>query len=153
MAVNEPIFDEPSATELRRVRRNHFLILCGAGFVVLMSYLLVVLPNGHAAFRGFEERSLPGTCPAKSLLGYPCPGCGLTRGFVYFAQGEFRQSFAMNGAAWLLALVVWLQIPYRIGRLRRPHSSPLNKTFLRRFWWFVFFLLIVQWGYKLFFIT
>ena len=35
-------------------------------------------------------------CPARLLLGIPCPGCGLTRAAVLLLKGDFRGSLLSN---------------------------------------------------------
>jgi len=47
-------------------------------------------------------------CYLKSLFGFDCPGCGLTRAFSYLFKGEFRQSIQMNAMA--PVLVLWFGI-------------------------------------------
>lgn len=49
-----------------------------------------------------------------------CPGCGLTRSFIYLAHGDWRGSVAVHRFGWLLALGVVLQIPYRMLVLWKP---------------------------------
>ena len=53
----------------------------------------------------------PVVCPFRLLTGLPCPGCGLTRSWVYAAHGRWGDSVAANpfglvAAALVLALVV-----------------------------------------------
>jgi hypothetical protein len=38
-------------------------------------------------------------CPVKSTLGVICPGCGLTRAVVLFAQGHWRAAIDMHAFA------------------------------------------------------
>ena len=35
-------------------------------------------------------------CPINLVFGVPCPGCGLTRAFILFFQGDFGGAFAMH---------------------------------------------------------
>jgi len=53
----------------------------------------------------------PVVCPFRLLTGLPCPGCGLTRAWVYAAHGRWSESFGANpfglvAAGLVLALVV-----------------------------------------------
>jgi len=63
--------------------------------------------------------SLPDACMSRRLLGISCPGCGLTRSFVYMAHGSARQAFRVNPMGPVLFAICWLQIPYRIIELSR----------------------------------
>jgi hypothetical protein len=38
-------------------------------------------------------------CPVKSTLGVPCPGCGLTRAMVLFAQGHWKAAIELHAFA------------------------------------------------------
>lgn len=55
-------------------------------------------------------------CPMRSLTGFPCAGCGLTRAFVYLAGGKFQEAAGMNPMAFpLLALILYSAL-CRYGR-------------------------------------
>lgn len=36
------------------------------------------------------------TCPLKILFGIPCPGCGLTRSYIFAFQGKFAEATSMH---------------------------------------------------------
>ncbi len=38
----------------------------------------------------------PVVCPFRLVTGLPCPGCGLTRSWVYLAHGRWGDAFAAN---------------------------------------------------------
>lgn len=38
-------------------------------------------------------------CPMRSITGFPCAGCGLTRAFLHMAAGEFSEAARMNPMA------------------------------------------------------
>lgn len=62
-----------------------------------------------------EQRiELPETCMSKRLLGISCPGCGLTRSFVFAARGNWQRSWNYNPMGPILFLLVLSQIPYRV---------------------------------------
>nr|WP_228012112.1 DUF2752 domain-containing protein [Flavobacterium hungaricum] len=35
-------------------------------------------------------------CPFKMLIGFPCPGCGITKSLVYFYQGDLYKSISYH---------------------------------------------------------
>ncbi len=60
-------------------------------------------------------------CLWRSLLGIPCPGCGLGRSLVLSAHGLFRAAFRMHPLgppllAALAALAVWAAMAAMLGR-------------------------------------
>lgn len=76
----------------------------------------------------------PVVCPFRLLTGLPCPGCGLTRSWVYLAHGQWRDSFVAHpfgvvAVALLLALVVAVVA----ARVRRVPAPGLDAR-LRRPW-------------------
>ncbi len=42
------------------------------------------------------------TCVFRSTIGIPCPGCGLSRAFVYLLQGQWRQALLYHPLFWLV---------------------------------------------------
>lgn len=65
----------------------------------------------------------PVICPFRALTGLPCPGCGLTRSWVYAAHGWWRESFASNPFGLVLAaalLVLAVVVVRRRARRQRP---------------------------------
>ena len=43
---------------------------------------------------------LPGwQCPFRAATGFPCPGCGLTRGCLLLLSGHFREAMVMHAFA------------------------------------------------------
>ncbi len=55
------------------------------------------------------------TCWSRTILGIPCPGCGLTRSFTAMAHGHVRNAFNFNPLGPILFILCGLQIPYRLG--------------------------------------
>lgn len=74
----------------------------------------------------------PVLCPFRRLTGLPCPGCGLTRSWVYGAHGWWRDSFAANpfGLVALIAVVSFVALVV-VRRVRRRPPPGLD-AFLRQ---------------------
>ncbi|MBB75870.1 MAG: hypothetical protein CMJ75_15290 [Planctomycetaceae bacterium] len=70
--------------------------------------------------------AIPETCTFKRVVGYGCPGCGLTRSFISLSHGQLRDAFDFNAVGLPLYLFVIAQIPYRLvlaHRIRQGQSS------------------------------
>ena len=97
---------------LAAVTSTEVVAAIGAGGVGIAA----LLPAG-----GIEDG--PILCPFRGLTGLPCPGCGLTRSWVYVMHGDLGASVASNwfGPLLILAVLVLAVIAVR-SRLagRRP---------------------------------
>lgn len=91
------------------------LVLAGAVGIVLLAALMTPSDAALALF-GFE---IPTVCTIRRLTGVACPGCGLTRSFVYLAHGALLPAFRMNVLGPPLFALVAGQIPWRVWRLGR----------------------------------
>ena len=76
----------------------------------------------------------PVICPFRLLTGLPCPGCGLTRAWVYLAHGWWRESVLVHpfGAVAVLLLVA-LVVAVVLARLRGSAAPDLD-ALVRRPW-------------------
>jgi hypothetical protein len=63
-------------------------------------------------------------CPLASVLGVPCPGCGLTRATLALAHGELRQALELHPLVFVLApLFIWAVSSAAIGYVRGPRAA------------------------------
>jgi len=115
--------DDCPATGDGSVQR-HRQVLAIACAVGVLAFALQELPDGRVAVRGFSRVPLPQTCASRAWLGLRCPGCGLTRSIIHLAEGDWRASWHNHRLGGLMAVVIALQIPYRLLALRRS-SRPL----------------------------
>jgi len=68
---------------------------------------------GMAAFHAMLPGVLP-TCMSKIVFGRPCPLCGLTRAFSALARGEFGEAQELNTLAIPCAILLIIEIVYRV---------------------------------------
>ncbi|HKD35417.1 MAG TPA: DUF2752 domain-containing protein [Pirellulales bacterium] len=125
-------------------------MLAIAVFVIFMSFVLDVRgPEEQVAVTAFPNCPLPSLCLSQSLFHVSCPGCGLTRSFIYLAHGDLQSSLRMHRVGWLMALAVLLQIPYRIASLVLPGREVLGLMFPKIFGNVLITLLIGNWLFNL----
>lgn len=66
-------------------------------------------------------------CFIKLFIGYPCPGCGMTRAFFSLVKLDFVGAFQYNPLIFILPFIAWIIIFHE-----RPFLSKLYKSNL--FW-------------------
>ena len=82
-------------------------------FPVLLSLFLVT--DGETTGLVFNfQINIKGTCIFKSLTGYNCPACGMTRSFIYMSDLNFKKAWNINSAGALLYVFCILQSLYRL---------------------------------------
>ena len=133
-------------------RRSHDVtMLCIAVAVLVLSFALRVRADQRVELLGLSGLPAPEMCGSRLWLGIECPGCGLTRGFIRLASGDWSSAIALNRAAPLLAIAVLTQIPYRLAMLL---DWPPARRFAKSVWanafaWVVIVALIGNWLLKL----
>jgi len=127
----------------RRRHDVHMLLIAAA--VLVLSLLLQVRSDQRVEFRFLPGFPLPESCVSRSVFGVECPGCGLTRSFVYLAHGDWRASFARHRLGWLMMLAVLVQFPYRSWCLRIGEPSARVLALARSFGYALIGLLILNW--------
>ncbi|MDB5333293.1 MAG: hypothetical protein JWP03_4444 [Phycisphaerales bacterium] len=95
-----------------------------AGITIALAFSLRVVQGDRVAFWFLPQHPLPQTCGSRALFGMDCPGCGLTRSFVFLAHGHWNAALHVHRVGWVLALATVLQIPYRIIALRTGYILP-----------------------------
>ncbi|MBS0264649.1 MAG: DUF2752 domain-containing protein [Planctomycetes bacterium] len=119
-------------------------MLTASTLVIVLSFLLAVRSDQRVEFRFLRGRALPDTCLTRTVLHIPCPGCGLTRSYIFLAQGDWNASWQMHKLGWLLALATLFQIPYRSYILLTGHTAPIGVVWPKRFGNLILVLLIVH---------
>ena len=123
------------------------LVLCA--LAIAAAPLLKVIPNERVAVRGIDA-VLPPSCPSRTIFNVSCPGCGLTRSFVYLIRADFEDSVRSNRVGWILMIAVALQIPYRLHALYGSGRFLVGRS---ASWWFgmgMIAMLIGNWIYGMF---
>jgi len=141
---------ELRAREAARRAKHHRFMLWMAAVVIVFTFLLEVRPDQRVAFRGLPAFPLPESCGSKMMWGIECPGCGLTRSFIWAGRGEWLRSYHINRVGFLMMLAFVGQIPYRLamlGRYRR--GEPTDSRWPTRIGSLLIAALFLNWGLKL----
>lgn len=96
----------------RRVTDADVAATLGVGGIVVAA----ALPADHI-------ENGPVLCLFRRLTGLPCPGCGLTRSWVYLMHGDLTHAFLSNPFGPLLVLAV-LALAVAVVRARIRHERP-----------------------------
>ncbi len=127
----------------------HLLILLIAASILVMSFLMraegdrwVFLPG--AVF------PLPDGCLSRRLLGWDCPGCGLTRSFIQMSHGDWGKALQFNYAGPIVYLFTVFQLPWQSFQLIRivRGQAPLFSPWLFLLPGVVLGSLVIQWAFR-----
>jgi len=120
--------------------------------VIAAAFCLQVLPDGdRVSLRGTAEAKLPPLCISRTYLGIKCPGCGLTRSFVYLAHGDVVASLRAHRLGWVLFALTLAQVPYRLGAMYSPAKARALATFGKWVAWVLVVLMLASWMGELLF--
>ena len=145
--------DSPSAVNHSRAanrRSRHVGMLWIAVAVLMLSFALRVRGDQRVALIGLNGLPAPEMCGSRAWFGIECPGCGLTRGFIRLASGDWSGAMALNRVAPLLAFAVLAQIPYRLAILLGwPPARRFDESrWANAFGWVLIVALIGNWLLK-----
>ena len=116
-------------TRVESRQRHDRIVLALASVIILLSFLLDVRSDERIEFTFLAGFALPHTCLSRALFEWNCPLCGMTRSFIFLAEGRWAESVHVHALGWLVALIVLAQIPHRIVALRNPGRLPLGRVF------------------------
>lgn len=149
--VADDSLDTSSGDKSSERRTHDVTMLCIAIVVLVLSLALRVRADQRVELLGLSGLPAPEMCGSRLWLGIECPGCGLTRGFIRLADGDWSGAISLNRIAPLLAFATLAQIPYRLAILfgwppaRRFAESPWPSAF----GWVLIVALIGNWLLKL----
>ncbi|TKG96573.1 DUF2752 domain-containing protein [Puteibacter caeruleilacunae] len=84
------------------------------------------------------------SCMFKSLTGYPCPTCGMSRSFKLFVFGDFQESIKYSLITIPLYIFYFYLFLQSFKALVLKRDFGINKTLT----WLFFIALLIGWGWK-----
>ena len=141
MSSQSPSHSTVSAAHAQR--RHHQSVLALACGVVALSFLLQVRDDQRVEFQILPGYPLPHLCLSRLTFDVQCPGCGLTRSFIHLAHLDWQASYSVHRLGWLLALAVWVQIPFRLFALY--HKETLAPRITKSIGFTFIALIILNW--------
>jgi hypothetical protein len=99
-----------------------------AAFALGLVAVLVVARGLEPDPRGFGTHTQLGLwpCSFKAATGRPCPTCGMTTSFAWFARAEPARSWRANPAGSLLAPTCLVMIPWLLLASARANPWPFR---------------------------
>lgn len=117
-----------------------------AAAVVVLAVLLQVRTDQRVEFGFAPGYPMPETCGSRILWGIECPGCGLTRSFVWLCHGNWSAGWRAHRIGWLMLAAVLGQAPYRLLALAELHSGTIREpVWPKVFGWSLIAALIGNW--------
>jgi len=105
----------------------------------------------RSVFLPFSSVPLPELCAFYRQFAIDCPGCGLTRSFVYGSQLQWSDAWKSNPAGALLFASVMLLIPWRLTQwfFTRHGRSSLSTVRIEAGWLTIIALvMMLHWCFK-----
>jgi hypothetical protein len=80
--------------------------------------------------RGFGTHLQLGLAPCvfREAAGYPCPTCGVTTAFAWFARGQFGPAWRANPGGLALAAACLALVPWLAGSAARGNPWPTRSA-------------------------
>ncbi|MHB1560181.1 MAG: DUF2752 domain-containing protein [Isosphaeraceae bacterium] len=129
----------------RAEARRHREVLVASCLAIVAAFAMVEVSGGRVAFRGFTGYPLPHACASRAILGWKCPGCGLTRSVLHLARGDWRSSWRSHRLGMLMAAAIVAQVPYRMLALRHPGRPPIPAGWMSAGGLALIALLLLNW--------
>ena len=119
--------------------------------VLIIAALLTPNPSGVGTHAALNYQP----CDFLARTGVPCPSCGMTTSFAWFARGNLLASFYVQPMGMVLALLTaatfWVAL--YIGLTGIPALNLVSIVPARYYLFPVFGLAVAAWGWKMFLIA
>jgi hypothetical protein len=110
-----------------------------------LAFALQEVADGGVALRGCANLRLPEVCFSRRWLGVKCPGCGLTRAIIHLSEGDLKASWRSHRLGIVIAVVIAVQVPYRLLDLRRGEAALIRPRWQALLGYALIALLLGNW--------
>lgn len=128
------------------------LILLGiCAIILVLAASLEVTPDSTDKVN-LGGWTLPELCQSKRIFGIDCPGCGLTRSFIFMAHGEASAAFSIHPTGALMFVGVVIAIPFLATNaiwIYRGNRSLVSELGISVIVLVVTVMIAVQWIFRL----
>lgn len=96
---------------------------------------------------------LPEICNFRRIFEMDCPGCGMTRSFIFMSRLRCSEAWQLNPAGALLFASLMVSIPLRsLQWFRARQGRALHSTFALEAGWLIVIagLMMLDWAFTLF---
>lgn len=128
------------------------ILWIAAAVLVLGTARLLRVEPPRYVFTPLTSEPLPELCSFRRLFGIDCPGCGMTRSFIFASRWQWPDAWASNPAGALLFASITLSIPWRLVQWlqsRRGRWVP-SSTIIEAGWLTaVAIVMMLQWSLKI----
>jgi hypothetical protein len=139
----------PAEPSLGRVERLLFLLLAAGCLALLLT--AAALPPSPA---GVATHTNLGFAPCTFLdrTGLPCPSCGMTTSFSWFARGNVLASFYIQPMGFVLACLtaITFWVGLYIAITGKPALRLISRTPAHRYLLPLLFFAIAAWAWKIY---
>jgi hypothetical protein len=142
MEVRSSIIRASNYLDERYYPVSHHLFQAILFAAILIAAWFSSVQSGHISIFGY---TIPSLCMFKNITTLDCPGCGITRSFVFAFHGKWYESYIMHFWGIPLALFLVFQVGYRFWRASGGSPLKFNPTFTRWFRIFVVLSILLPW--------
>lgn len=140
------------AAPLRTLHRAVAIVVALACLgVLVIAALLTPNPSGVGTHAALHYQP----CDFLARTGVPCPSCGMTTSFAWFARGNVMASFYVQPMGMVLALLTaatfWIAL--YMGLTGIPALNLVSTIPGRYYLFSLFALAVAAWGWKMFLIA
>lgn len=127
----------------------HYIILALCLFILAAAFAAAYI-DPVFSFITHDPPGPFGLCIFKNITGHDCPGCGLTRSFLYIARGDFTRSLNYHDFGVILFVYLCLQIIIQVLYLIFDQVKYISFTGRLLGWMglVLLFALYFRWGIK-----
>ena len=91
------------------------------------------------------------TCLWKNIFGIPCPGCGMTRAFLFLGHGRLYEGFRMNPGSFLAFSIIIALFVNKISQIMFGKEVRITLNSLEKFFVYIAAgtIMVSVWVYNL----